>query len=277
MSNTTNNLERLIQMAAVEQMYAILQKMRENEPALNFPSSVLPKEQEQGLPKEQKQGLPKEQEQGLPNDALKELTEQREQINQLLETVSGLKLEIEQLRVLLQKQKEDDSDTMAGKNEMANQTLITDYKMFFKTETESIKLKIEEIPIKEEPDSEVDDELSVGEELGEHEELDTCVIVEAKEEKQETNDVQIKEIEVHEDTEEEVGTDEDEQKEPDKKPEVKEEEEDEEEEEEVFEIEIDDVTYFATGEENGVLYEMTTDGEVGKKVGIIKDGDVIFN
>ena len=54
-------------------------------------------------------------------------------------------------------------------------------------------------------------------------------------------------------------------------------EEVEEEEEEVFEIEIDDVTYFATGEENGILYEMTTDGDVGKKVGIIKDGEPIFN
>ena len=68
--------------------------------------------------------------------------------------------------------------------------------------------------------------------------------------------------EVEEDvSEEEVGT----------------EEEVSEEEEEVFEIEIDDVTYFATHEENGVLYEITSDGDVGKKVGIIKDGEPIFN
>jgi hypothetical protein len=51
----------------------------------------------------------------------------------------------------------------------------------------------------------------------------------------------------------------------------------EEEEEEVFEIEIDDVTYFATDEENGILYEMTSDGDIGKKVGIIKDSEPIFN
>ena len=50
----------------------------------------------------------------------------------------------------------------------------------------------------------------------------------------------------------------------------------EEEEEEVFEIEIDDVTYYATSEENGILYEVDSDGEVGKKVGIIKDGEPIF-
>lgn len=55
------------------------------------------------------------------------------------------------------------------------------------------------------------------------------------------------------------------------------EEEDEEEGEEVFEIEIDDVTYFATDEENGVIYEMTKDGDIGKKVGVIKDGEPVFN
>lgn len=54
-------------------------------------------------------------------------------------------------------------------------------------------------------------------------------------------------------------------------------EEDVEEDEEVFEIEIDDITYFATDEENGILYEVDKDGEVGKKVGIIKDGEPIFS
>jgi hypothetical protein len=49
------------------------------------------------------------------------------------------------------------------------------------------------------------------------------------------------------------------------------------EDEEVFEIEIDDITYFATDEENGILYEVTKTGEVGKKVGIIKDGEPIFS
>ena len=55
------------------------------------------------------------------------------------------------------------------------------------------------------------------------------------------------------------------------------EEEEVEEEEEVFEIEIDDITYYATHEENGILYEVDKDGEVGKKVGIIKDGEPIFS
>ena len=59
--------------------------------------------------------------------------------------------------------------------------------------------------------------------------------------------------------------------------EVEEDEKEEEEEEEVFEIEIDDVTYFATHEENGILYEITSDGDVGKKIGIIKDGEPILH
>jgi hypothetical protein len=54
-------------------------------------------------------------------------------------------------------------------------------------------------------------------------------------------------------------------------------EEEEEEEAEVFEIEIDDISYFATDEENGILYEVDSDGEVGKQVGIIKDGEPIFS
>jgi hypothetical protein len=95
----------------------------------------------------------------------------------------------------------------------------------------------------EEVEEEADDELSVGEELGEH--------IEPVEEEPEE--------EAEEPEEEEA------------------EEEEAEEEEEVFEIEIDDVTYFATGEENGILYEMTADGDIGKKVGIIKDGEPIFN
>jgi hypothetical protein len=80
-----------------------------------------------------------------------------------------------------------------------------------------------------------------------------------------------------EESEEEVRTEDEEEEEKD---EVKEQEEEvdepEDEDEEVFEIEIDDVTYFATDEENGILYEVDN-GEVGRKVGIIKDGEPIFS
>jgi hypothetical protein len=51
---------------------------------------------------------------------------------------------------------------------------------------------------------------------------------------------------------------------------------DEEDEEEVFEIEIEDVTYFATSEENGPLYAVDESGEPGIKVGYLKDGEPFF-
>jgi hypothetical protein len=54
------------------------------------------------------------------------------------------------------------------------------------------------------------------------------------------------------------------------------EDEDEDEEEEVFEIEIDDVTYYATNEENGPLYEVDESGDPGKLVGHLKDGEPVF-
>ena len=54
-------------------------------------------------------------------------------------------------------------------------------------------------------------------------------------------------------------------------------EEEDEEEEELFEIEIDDITYYTNNEENGIIYEVTKDEEVGKKVGYLKDGEPYFN
>jgi hypothetical protein len=47
-------------------------------------------------------------------------------------------------------------------------------------------------------------------------------------------------------------------------------------EEEFFEIEIDDVTFCTNDEENGLIYELTEDGEVGDKVGYLKDGEPFF-
>ena len=58
---------------------------------------------------------------------------------------------------------------------------------------------------------------------------------------------------------------------------VEEEANEEEEGEEVFELEIDGVTYYATDEENGPLYEVKEDGDIGDQVGVLKDGEPIFN
>jgi hypothetical protein len=50
----------------------------------------------------------------------------------------------------------------------------------------------------------------------------------------------------------------------------------EEAEEEFIEIDIDDVTYCTNNEENGFIYELTEDGDVGEKVGYLKDGEPFF-
>ena len=46
-------------------------------------------------------------------------------------------------------------------------------------------------------------------------------------------------------------------------------------EEEVFEIEIDDVTYYCDDEDNGKIYK-NEDGDMGDQVGEIKDGEATF-
>ena len=58
--------------------------------------------------------------------------------------------------------------------------------------------------------------------------------------------------------------------------EEEEEAEEEEAEEEFIEIDIDDVTYCTNNEENGFIYELTEDGDVGDKVGYLKDGEPFF-
>ena len=145
-----------------------------------------------------------------------------------------------------------------------------------------IKLKIEEKDINESTTSlcvltnlvkdEKEDELELDEdEEKEDEEKEDELELDEDEEKEDDLDEE-KEDEKDEESEEEVGTDDDESKNLNL-----EKEEEEEEEEEVFEIEIDDIPYFVTDEENGILYEVTSDGDIGKKVGIIKNGEPIFN
>ena len=57
--------------------------------------------------------------------------------------------------------------------------------------------------------------------------------------------------------------------------ETKEEEDDDE--EELIEIEIDDVTYCTNNEENGIIYELDKEGNVGKRLGCLKEGDAYFD
>jgi hypothetical protein len=59
--------------------------------------------------------------------------------------------------------------------------------------------------------------------------------------------------------------------------ETKEEEDEEDEEEELIEIEIDDITYCTNNEDNGIIYELDKDGNVGNKIGYLKDGEAYFD
>ena len=49
------------------------------------------------------------------------------------------------------------------------------------------------------------------------------------------------------------------------------------EDEELIEIEIDDITYCTNDEDNGIIYELDKDGNVGKKIGYLKDGEAYFD
>jgi hypothetical protein len=145
-----------------------------------------------------------------------------------------------------------------------------DLEKLLTTERQNVVLVVEEkkqedlVCVNEE--NSVDEELSYSEsepEVGTDDEIDTDT----------------EELKKQSQHQQELSTNKDEQKEVEEENEHKTEEEEEEESsgDEVFEIEIEDVTYFATDEDNGILYEMTSDGDVGKKVGIIKNGEPIFN
>jgi hypothetical protein len=49
-----------------------------------------------------------------------------------------------------------------------------------------------------------------------------------------------------------------------------------EEDEELFEIEIDGTTYCTNNEESGLIFELTEDGDVGEKIGYLKEGEPFF-
>ena len=333
MSTTMDNLEKLIQMATIEHMYAMLQKMK-NDNVINKPQECNFSDEKYVYNNN-----------ALISSLLNEIKNLKTQINNINERLSRNSEDTRKLYMTVNKLETQISDTNNNTNnnskflcqQIRGQQVLTSYPGFLngnKTieEEAHIKLKIEEKNeadiesrnddedlnpdptisfdksldqlknTEEEADEDVDEEdveeeeeEDVDEEAEEEEEEDyeiqLCALEEdAKDEdaeepqialeteKKEESEEEESEEEVSEEevSEDEVGTEE-ETEEPKVEEKPLEKEEEEEEEEEVFEIEIDDVTYFATHEENGILYEITSDGDVGKKVGIIKDGEPIFN
>lgn len=118
--------------------------------------------------------------------------------------------------------------------------------------------------VEEEDEELVNDVEEEDEEVEEDEELIDEVVEEVVEEDEEVVDEEDDAIET-----EKSSSDKESQKEDDEK--------DEDEEQELIEIEIDDVLYCTENEENGFIYEIDEEGNVGEPVGYFKNGEPFFN
>ena len=355
MATTMDNLEKLIQMATIEHMYSMLQKMKTDN-STNFKESII--SDENNLTENN----------SLISSILNEIKSLKTDINHHTEKLSrridGEILQLMQtIKYMSDKTEHLENELNAIKNNTNNnskflcqqlrgQQLLTSYPgfsigtplidgqtwMYVNNQTENldeanVKLKIEE---KEQPDigtvaiigeeditnngseeqseeleeeeseeeedeeeleeesEEDDDELEEEAKIGDvHPGLMTCSTIQLSTSIETTQTKEtVEEVSEEDVSEDEVGTDNEKEyleevtnkteitqptDKTEEEEEVEEDEKEEEEEEEVFEIEIDDVTYFATHEENGILYEITSDGDVGKKIGIIKDGEPILH
>ena len=142
-------------------------------------------------------------------------------------------------------------------------------------ENENIKVDVKEEEVEEE-EEEVEEEDEETGSISEHEDKEEV----EEEETEDTEDIEEEETEdVEDDIETETSSEQEEkeeEKEEEEKEEEKEEEEKEEEEEELFEIDIDDTTYCTNNDENGFIYILTEDGDVGEKVGYFKESEPFF-
>jgi len=249
-----NNIEKLIQMATIEHMYEMLQKIK-NDINLNHLSENIfdtSNCSNNFLPPENYKNEVNEL-----NETISIIKSDNTYIMKIIDTLSSrincLELELQELK--------SKNDTLSSEIKRLNEP----------SQCGHITLKIEEKNIDtcellEKNNDEILDKIKQLEEV----ELEEEEHEEEQEELEEKAEEEEELEEEQEEEEEEVGTDEEQEE---KKLDSLEEEDDE----EVFEIEIDDVTYFTTDEENGILYEVTSDGEVGNKVGIIKNGEPIFS
>ena len=250
--SSLNNIEKLIQMATIDHMYEMLKKIK-NDININnssqFDDNIFFEKEKDFSYTIDKSGLKD------IYDSISTLENKNANLLILLEQLNSkifdLEKEIQNLKNVNVNTVESNTIPICNDTHDNNENLgIPTIKLNIE---ENIKLKIEEKLVNLEKNYLLESNLQESlEELDEEEE----------------------EEEENEEEEEEVKTDDENEEEEE---EVEEEVKTDDEEEEVFEIEIDDVTYFATDEENGILYNVTSDGEVGNKVGIIKNGEPIFS
>ena len=132
-------------------------------------------------------------------------------------------------------------------------------------EKENIKLEFEDI--KEGAVARIYDLKITEEIINQDEDMEEDMEEEELEEEEEEEEEEL--VEEEEDVEEVVSV---ETESKDHKKDVEDEDE-----EELIEIEIDDITYCTNNEENGIIYELDKEGNVGKKVGYLKEGDAYFD
>ena len=212
---------------------------------------------------------------------IKKHKHKKQQLKDRLEIESVIPTVVEHDEEPKEEEKEDTTEVVEDEKEEVEDEVEKE------EEEDEVEKEEEDEVEKEEEDEVVQDEV-VQDEVEEEEEEDEVekeedqVVQDEKKDDEPKEDVVEEEednqveLVIHEVSEEEVCTDDDEAKEEEEEDANAEEEEEEDAEEEVFEIEIDDVTYFATNEENGILYAVNADGDIGDKVGIIRDGEPIF-
>ena len=301
MSHLSQNLERLIQMISIEQLLGLVKQN-------NTSSDILTTPIVQKVVKAYEEELHTLNTVTNPNACVKDYSEDIAKIHEQLAAINSNLLHLADAIKNIHIRTNvglSYSEAKVTNEVVANEV---DKSSVASLEEEHVRLKIEEkqvTTVNESDDEsslasleeEVEEELEADEEeevanssVAEEEEVEEAE-EEVEESEKEISDEE-EEEEVAEDLEEEVEESvESEEVEEESEKEISDEESEEEEEveevatvasleedeEEVFEIEIDDVTYYATSEENGILYEVDADGEVGKKVGIIKDGEPIFS
>jgi len=305
--NSLDNLEKLIQITTIEHMYVMLEKMRSDFPNKNVNANV-----NENLNISQQKQETYENEMADIKDTLKKMEKMINLLsNQVLidgEIICKLQVktiqlenEMNELKNNSLKLEESINNNNNNINILKGQQLLTNYSGFsskkISNEEEHIKLTIveklnEDKKRLEEDELEIDSnnikkQEKIEEQLVEEEDVEEEVEEDVEDVEEDVEEEEVgteddieslgkEELEKEEEEEEEKEEEEEEEKDEEEE-ELEKEEEEEDEEEEVFEIEIDDVTYYATSEENGILYEMTKEGDVGKKVGIIKDGEPIFS
>ena len=307
MSHLSQNLERLIQMISIEQLLGLVKQN-------NTSSDILTTPIVQKVVKAYEEELHTLNTVTNQNACVKDYSEDIAKIHEQLAAINNNLLHladaIKNIHIRTNVANENKNSSKAEETN-EDKSSVASLEVVASLEEEHVRLKIEEKQVT--TTNESDDEISLAsleeeveeEEVEELEEEEAATVAssneveEVEESEKEISDDEVEEEEVadassvEEVEEESVATVasleevESEEVEEESEKEISDEESEEEakssnavveeEEEEVFEIEIDDVTYYATSEENGILYEVDADGEVGKKVGIIKDGEPIFS